>query len=578
MHKRLCQVTHVEVSAVKVQWLDEIGGTADIPIEWWRGDAFKSVPVPHLHPTCELCGVRFTDAFCNALCADDATAKNCQSCSALRLLARGAWQEAKEQMRAAVRKLLQKPHEMEALDAVSRHWASLRTAVGLLDAYPSPVPVCIDDVDKAQAVDVSSLDAFHSSWQRWAGRYLASKSYREQMQLKITLQASRAKRIHGDGSEQESARRRAEESQAWRERLYLVEGRAKCLRGMQHVQRLPEQGKISIERAEGILAQKRHDLELITTALAQHEQGFDFREALSAIEAYARWYHGSGLAALHEQRVRYSLQLPAVSGKFLEEVAVRWLQSEMTRMPALESGVQRKLLKNVTFPHVALPQCVAAEFDAFVVLCRPCDDPKRAPRNLGPVVGKGLLEVIALERWIEVKSSPDEVFEAWCRHRDARVALAAWTGYIGCDAGSDGHLWFPAHVFDEFTGGVTFVTMPGCSAVVRHGSHVPRSLLTSTQVLFRLFQFALDRLNPPLAMDIDEPSANWDYVEELYARAGEIFMYEGEKPEDYRGYLQEASKQLRELVQQGQVLIVPDPFQECFIIEESSAMEDLTTK
>lgn len=132
------------------------------------------------------------------------------------------------------------------------------------------------------------------------------------------------------------------------------------------------------------------------------------------------------------------------------------------------------------------------------------------PSKAGPL--EGLWKVVELERWVEVKNNPDEVFEAWCRHRDARESLAKWTGYIGHDGGSDGRFWFPAQVFAVFTKGVTFVTTPGSAATLHHGSHVPRSLLTPPSLLMRLFQFALDRLAPPLAMDADDPTGNIDYV------------------------------------------------------------------
>lgn len=153
---------------------------------------------------------------------------------------------------------------------------------------------------------------------------------------------------------------------------------------------------------------------------------------------------------------------------------------------------------------------------------------------------------------------------AWCRHRDAREVLAAWTGYIGYDCSPDERFWFPAEVFAEFDEGVTFVTAPGCAAVVHYGSHVPRSLLTPLPLVFRLFQFALDRLKPPYAMDVDDPTSHWDYIEELYSRSGEIFMHEGEDPEDFCGYLQTATMQLKELVKKGQVLVAKDPFCRCF--------------
>lgn len=211
---------------------------------------------------------------------------------------------------------------------------------------------------------------------------------------------------------------------------------------------------------------------------------------------------------------------------------------------------------------MSLPEGLASEFDALVVVCRQCDGSIHPPRQAGPI--EGLWQVTAIERWVEVKNHPDEVLEAWCRHRDARVALAAWTGYIGCNCAPNERIWFPSHVFADFADGVTFVTSPGCAAVVHHASHVPRSLLTPLPMLFRLFQFALDRLTPPLAIDVKEPGARWDYVEELYRRSGEIFMHEGEDPESYRGYLQTASLQLKELVQRGQVLVVPDPFCICY--------------
>jgi len=75
----------------------------------------------------------------------------------------------------------------------------------------------------------------------------------------------------------------------------------------------------------------------------------------------------------------------------------------------------------------------------------------------------------------------------------------------------------------------------------------------------RLLQFALDRLKPPLAMDVDDPCCQWDYIEELYRRSGEIFMHEGEDPEDYQGYLVNAVMELKDLVRRGQVLVAKDP-------------------
>merc|ERR1712048_522602 len=104
------------------------------------------------------------------------------------------------------------------------------------------------------------------------------------------------------------------------------------------------------------------------------------------------------------------------------------------------------------------------------------------PKQSGPI--EGLWQVTSIERWVEVKTNPDEILEAWCRHRDARVALAGWNRYIGYDAGPDERLWFPAQVFAEFNGGVTFVTTPGAAAVVNFSSHVPRSLVTPGPVLF----------------------------------------------------------------------------------------------
>merc|ERR1712070_284211 len=127
--------------------------------------------------------------------------------------------------------------------------------------------------------------------------------------------------------------------------------------------------------------------------------------------------------------------------------------------------------------------------------------PKR--KNRPNVALKGLWQVTALERWVEVKSNPDEVLPAWCRHREARKVLAAWRGYIGYDRSADERFWFPADVFEQFDKGVTFVTAAGCSSVVQYGSHIPRCLLTTVPLLFRLVQFALDRLKLPCAMDVD---------------------------------------------------------------------------
>lgn len=565
MHPRAqklrCEVLDVGDSDVSVQWLDSNGGTAKVSIDWWQDGAFTSVPCPQLEPTCESCGAVFNAGFCKDLSVDSAMSRGCHSCAAIALLSSGHHKQAENEMRAALRELKPKPGDLGAQDALCRHWASVRTAVGLLDVFPSPVPLSIAEVVAAQEVDVSCYDSFVESWKRWIEKYLASEGHRQQAQLRITLEMSRAKRLHGDGFVEEIARRRAEESPAWRGHYNMVEGVAKCVRGMEHVQRIAAQGKITSERLEAILETRRDDLQVRTTRLAEHASTASYQEAAASIEGYSQWYHGSGMATLQEERQTFGLHLPSVSGKFMEDVAVQWLEREVLSLPPLECGV-RKVLKNVCFHGVSMPDAVAAEFDAFVVVCRRCDESSHPPKQAGPI--EGLWQVMALERWVEVKSNPDELFDAWCRHRAARVALAAWKGYIGFDAGDDGRLWFPQQVFADFTEGVTFVTAPGCSAVVCHASHVPRSLLTPAPLLLRLFQFALDRLKDSLAMDANEPGLHWDYVEELYKRSGEIFMHEGENPEDYQQYLQNVTMQLKELVEKGQVLIVNDPFQACY--------------
>jgi len=361
-------------------------------------------------------------------------------------LAAGLQEEAASHMRDAVFVIQRTKGDVGGADAVARHWGSLRTAVGLLNAIPLPTPMSLADAEESVDVDVSSLAAFANTWQNWV-KNLACGTLREREQFRITLEISRAKRIHGDGFEEEVARRRAEESPAWCERFLLAEGKAKCVRGMEQVRRRTDAGVISSDKMVEIMAKKTEELHFRESALAEHMRSTAFNEALTAIENYARWYHGSGIAALQEERQSLSCHVPSVSGKFLEDVAIRWLEHEAAMLPPLQSGHQRKVLRNVCFRGVSMPEAVASEFDAFVVVCKPCDSSARPPKQAGDA--ESLLQVVALERWVEVKNNPDEVLEAWCRHREARMVLAAHTGYIGFDAGSDGRFWFPAQVFGD---------------------------------------------------------------------------------------------------------------------------------
>jgi len=561
--RRQCNVLDVSEVAVKVQWVDDPDAVTEVPLEWWDGDAFSSSPQPQLHPVCECCGAMFDGEYCSKLSTDPVGAQNCLSCAALAYLAHGDMQQAQEHMHQALKTLTPKGHDLGKADSLCRHWASLRTALSLLDVHSFPRALSVAEVEAAQDVDMTSLETFSASWRRWLGSYLASDDDRAKGQRGITLAISHAKRLYGDGFSEEIGRRRAEESPAWRNHYNLIGSIAKRARGMEHVRHVAQQGKLTVERMEEILATRYQEMQSLNVKLAEHANTKEYKESLAAIEGYAQWFHGSGIAALQEKRQRLALHLAPIRGQFLENTAARWLEQDVSSRPPPESkGCVRKIVRNVCFRGVSLPEGLASEFDAFVVLCRQCAGCVHPPRQAGPC--EGLWQVLAIERWVEVKNHPDEVLEAWCRHRDARVALAAWTGYISCNGGPNERFWFPAKVFEEFEEGVTFVTTPGCAAVVHHRSHVPRSLLTPPPVLLRLFQFALDRLPAHLAIDVKEPGAHWDYVEDLYRRSGEIFMHEGEEPENYRGYLQTASVQLRELVHRGQVLVVPDLFCACY--------------
>merc|ERR1712194_107492 len=160
----------------------------------------------------------------------------------------------------------------------------------------------------------------------------------------------------------------------------LCDARDKCARGIEIVQNRGKDGRIGTDKLQQILAEKRSELESRREAIVEHESQQDYTQALGAIEAYAKWYHGSGIASLNEERASLSLHVASVDGRFLESVAVRWLEQEILNCPPCEAGYQRKVLTNVKFSGVSLPDNVASEFDAFVVRCRACDESLIVPK------------------------------------------------------------------------------------------------------------------------------------------------------------------------------------------------------
>eukprot|EP01062_Namystynia_karyoxenos_P080154 TRINITY_DN8592_c0_g1_i1.p1 TRINITY_DN8592_c0_g1~~TRINITY_DN8592_c0_g1_i1.p1 ORF type:complete len:690 (+),score=238.63 TRINITY_DN8592_c0_g1_i1:92-2071(+) len=611
---RPATVVAAECSSVRVRFDGDAEPTA-ISRAWWDSDAFISPGAAAVLPLCELCGgdvaalsrrllaLRAESGGAASPAAAEAAAASCGSCAAVALLELGRPQAARARMRDALAAVRPKEGDDSVGDALLRHCAALRTAVGLLGRMPTPQPLAAEAAEAAQVFGLSSLDAFAASWKHMLRRRLENPAPREREMLRVMLDIFRLKRAHGDGWREEAARRRAEESEAWRTGTTLRAALARAEHGATVVRQRAAEGRLSPERLAEVIADNATRCRQMQLRIAEHEARPDWRAARGAIDAYARWFHGTGIAALQHRRARLMRRTPSVSGQYMEELAAEWLAGRIAAAPPPGDGQRRVLLTNVTFRNVAFPGSVSSEFDAFVVLCRPrsgagsrveaggAPPPSLSPaaqdardeafrfaalnpqprRDSGggavhPVAMRGvdkLWEVTALEQWVEVKTNPDECLEAWARHRTARAVLSEHAGCMLFEARGERY-WFPGRVFAEFTAGVTFVTTPGAAPVVWHGSNVPKNFFFPGPMQSRLFQFAFERLHPPAAPDPDDPLGSSDYIPELYRRLDELFMHEGADPQDFRGYAQDLTAELRDITRRGQVFIVDDPFRGCY--------------
>eukprot|EP01064_Diplonema_japonicum_P004234 TRINITY_DN12773_c0_g2_i1.p1 TRINITY_DN12773_c0_g2~~TRINITY_DN12773_c0_g2_i1.p1 ORF type:complete len:539 (+),score=111.90 TRINITY_DN12773_c0_g2_i1:45-1619(+) len=452
-------------------------------------------------------------------------------------------------------------------------YCMLRAVQCSLQLHGNLRSVTAEEAYSLTSVKINSYEEFKSTWMGFLHNKFRVGEYVNEA-TKVCLEIASKRRKHSDWKELEHAYKCAENSKAFQEHSTIAAKLIRATHGMQavwdNVGVRGSSGKVLTEEAaRKVLRSKEVTVANLREQKTAFEATPDYQEALQSINAYKECMHESGLDELLKKKIAVGKQHPPLSGDTFEkevQATIRGLAADVIPL----DGCEVRVLTNVVFTKLQMPEKLTTEFDAFVVHCRreevEMDVPKKKQGGAAKEVKAKLIvqyEVVRMEGWYEVKLNADDIINAITKHSRARKHLLTLSKDVFCE--NEGIRYkFPIRVFERLGDTpATFVTLAGPRSALT-GSDVPPNICFPASLSTTLFQWFLDTLAPSL--DPTDLANNISYLPALYDRLGEFLMKcdSHESPAYYRALLFDSVRQLLETAEQGRILVMTDPYLEAF--------------